>query len=100
MIATIGIDNLIIVDTADATLVASKDKTQQVKQIVEQLQEQQRTEEQLHRKVYRPWGWYDIIDNGQRFKVKRICVNPGAILSLQKHYHRAEHWIIVKGTAK
>ena len=100
MIATIGVDNLIIVDTADATLVASKDKTQQVKQIVEQLQQQNRTEEQLHRKVYRPWGWYDTIDNGHRFKVKRICVNPGATLSLQKHYHRAEHWIVVKGTAK
>jgi len=100
MIATIGVDNLIIVDTADATLVASKDKTQQVKQIVEQLQQQNRTEEQLHRKVYRPWGWYDTIDNGHRFKVKRICVNPGATLSLQKHYHRAEHWIVVKGTAQ
>ena len=100
MIATIGIDDLIIVDTADATLVASKDKTQQVKQIVEQLQQQNRTEEQLHRKVYRPWGWYDTIDNGHRFKVKRICVTPGATLSLQKHHHRAEHWIIVKGTAK
>jgi len=100
MIATIGVDNLIIVDTADATLVASKDKTQQVKQIVEQLQQQSRTEEQLHRKVYRPWGWYDTIDKGYRFKVKRICVNPGATLSLQKHYHRAEHWIVVKGTAQ
>ena len=100
MIATIGVDNLIIVDTADATLVASKDKTQQVKQIIEQLQQQNRTEEQLHRKVYRPWGWYDTIDNGHRFKVKRICVNPGATLSLQKHYHRAEHWIVVKGTAQ
>jgi len=100
MIATIGVDNLIIVDTADATLVASKDKTQQVKQIVEQLQQQNRTEEQLHRKVYRPWGWYDTIDNGDQFKVKRIYVSPGATLSLQKHYHRAEHWIVVKGTAK
>jgi len=100
MVATIGLDNLIIVDTADATLVASKDKTQQVKQIVEQLQKQNRTEEQLHRKVYRPWGWYDTIDNGHRFKVKRICVNPGATLSLQKHYHRAEHWVVVKGTAQ
>jgi len=100
MVATIGVDNLIIVDTADATLVVSKDKTQQVKQIVEQLQQQKRTEEQLHRKVYRPWGWYDTIDNGHRFKVKRICVNPGATLSLQKHYHRAEHWVVVKGIAQ
>ena len=100
MVATIGVDNLIIVDTADATLVVSKDKTQQVKQIVEQLQQQKRTEEQLHRKVYRPWGWYDTIDNGHRFKVKRICVNPGATLSLQKHHHRAEHWIVVKGIAQ
>jgi len=100
MVAAIGVDNLIIVDTADATLVASKDAAQQVKQIVEQLQQQKRIEEQLHRKVYRPWGWYDTIDNGHHFKVKRICVNPGATLSLQKHHHRAEHWIIVKGTAK
>jgi len=100
MVVTIGADNLIIVDTADATLVASKDKVQQVKQVVEHLQQQKRIEEQLHRKVYRPWGWYDTIDNGHRFKVKRICVNPGATLSLQKHYHRAEHWIVVKGTAQ
>jgi len=100
MIATIGVDDLVIVDSADATLVVSKDKAQQVKQIVEQLQQQNRAEEQLHRKVYRPWGWYDTIDNGYRFKVKRICVNPEATLSLQKHYHRAEHWIVVKGTAQ
>ena len=100
MVATIGLDNIIIVDTVDATLVASKDKTQQVKQIVEQLQQRKRTEEQLHRKVYRPWGWYDTIDNGHCFKVKRICVNPGASISLQKHQYRSEHWVIVNGIAK
>ena len=100
MIATIGVDNLIVIDTPDAVLVASKDKTQKVKQIVEQLQQQVRCEEQRHRKVYRPWGWYDIIDSDECFQVKRINVKPCASLSLQKHYHRAEHWIIVKGVAK
>ena len=100
MIAAIGVEDLVIIDTPDATLVSSRDKVQQVKQIVEKLQTQGRCEQQTHRKVYRPWGWYDTIDNGDRFKVKRICVKPGASLSLQKHYHRAEHWIIVKGTAQ
>ena len=100
MVATIGVDNLIIVDTPDAILVAAKEKSQQVKSIVELLQKRKRCEEQIHRKVYRPWGWYDTIDKESRFQVKRICVNPGACLSLQKHYHRAEHWIIVKGIAK
>nr|MCS5609725.1 cupin domain-containing protein [Candidatus Poribacteria bacterium] len=100
MVVTIGVDNLIVADTPDATLIATKDKVQQIKQVVEQLQQKGRCEEQLHRKVYRPWGWYDSIDKGERFQVKRICVNPGASLSLQKHSHRAEHWIIVTGTAK
>ena len=100
MVVTIGVDNLIVVDTSDATLIATKDKVQQVKQVVEQLQQKGRCEEQLHRKVYRPWGWYDSIDKGERFQVKRICVNPGASISLQKHSHRAEHWIVVTGTAK
>jgi mannose-1-phosphate guanylyltransferase / mannose-6-phosphate isomerase len=99
MIVTIGVDNLIVVDTPDATLIATKDKVQKVKQVVEQLQKKGRYEEQLHRKVYRPWGWYDSVDKGDRFQVKRICVNPGASLSLQKHAYRAEHWIIVKGSA-
>ena len=100
IIAAIGVENLIIIDTADATLITTKEQAQQVKTIVEQLQQQDRCEEQLHRKVYRPWGWYDTVDKESRFQVKRICVNPGASLSLQKHYHRAEHWIVVSGTAK
>ncbi len=100
MVVTIGVDNLIVVDTPDATLIATKDKVQQVKRVVEQLQQKGRCEEQLHRKVYRPWGWYDSIDKGGRFQVKRICVNSGASLSLQKHSYRAEHWIVVTGTAK
>ena len=100
MIAAVGVENLIIIDTADATLITTKEQAQQVKGIVEQLQQQDRCEEQLHRKVYRPWGWYDSIDKESRFQVKRICVKPGASLSLQKHYHRAEHWIVVSGTAK
>ena len=99
MIVTIGVDDLIIVDTPDATLIATKDKVLKVKQVVEQLQQKGRYEEQLNRKVYRPWGWYDSVDKGDRFQVKRICVNPGASLSLQKHAYRAEHWIIVKGSA-
>ena len=100
MVAVIGADNLIVVDTPDATLIATKDKVKEVKQVVEQLQQEGRYEEQFHRKVYRPWGWYDSIDKGDRFQVKRICVNPGASLSLQKHFYRAEHWIIVTGTAR
>lgn len=100
MIAAIGVEDLVIIDTPDATLVSSRDKVQQVKQVVEKLQSQGRCEQQTHRKVYRPWGWYDTIDNGDQFKVKRICVKPDASLSLQKHYHRAEHWIIVKGIAQ
>ena len=100
MVVTIGVDNLIVADTPDATLIATKDKVLQIKQVVEQLQQKGRCEGQLHRKVYRPWGWYDSIDKGERFQVKRICVNPGASLSLQKHSHRAEHWIVVTGTAK
>jgi mannose-1-phosphate guanylyltransferase/mannose-6-phosphate isomerase len=99
LIATIGVDNLIVVDTSDATLIAAKDKVHQVKQFVEQLQQKGRCEVQLHQKVYRPWGWYNSIDKGEQYQVKRICVNPGAALSLQKHNYRAEHWIILTGTA-
>ena len=99
LIATVGVENLVITETDDAILVAHKDKVQDVKKIVENLKEQNRSEVKLHRKVYRPWGSYDSIDQGERFQVKRITVKPGAQLSLQKHYHRAEHWIVVKGTA-
>jgi len=100
MIVTIGVDNLVIVDTPDATLVANKKKVHQVKQVVEQLQQQQRNEAYTHRKVYRPWGWYDVIDKELDFQIKRISVKSGANLSLQKHQQRAEHWIVIKGTAK
>ena len=99
LIATVGIDNLVIVESDDAFLVANKDKTQDVKKIVAQLKAKNRSEFKLHRKVERPWGTYDSIDSGPRFKVKRIRVKPGAKLSLQMHHHRAEHWIIVRGTA-
>lgn len=100
MIATIGVENLVIVDTADATLVARKDRVQDVKKIVDQLKAAGRQEHLFHRKVYRPWGNYDSIDMGERFQVKRIEVKPGAALSLQKHHKRAEHWIVVKGVAE
>ena len=100
LVTTIGLDNVVIVDTKDALLVASKDKVQDVKQIVEQLKIEQRSEYKIHREVYRPWGKYDSIDNGKRYQVKRITVNPGEKLSIQMHHHRAEHWIVVSGTAK
>ncbi|MGC3983270.1 MAG: mannose-1-phosphate guanylyltransferase/mannose-6-phosphate isomerase [Pseudorhodoferax sp.] len=100
LIACVGVDNLVVVETADAVLVASKDRTQDVKKIVDALKREGRSEGQLHRKVFRPWGWYDSVDNGARFQVKRIVVKPGGQLSLQMHHHRAEHWIVVSGTAK
>lgn len=100
LITTLGVDNLVIIDTPDAVLVADKDKVQNVKEIVNVLKAQNRTETKLHREVYRPWGKYDSVDSGERFQVKRITVNPGAKLSVQMHHHRAEHWIIVSGTAK
>lgn len=100
LVSVVGMDHLIVIETADAVLIANKHDSQAVKQIVTQLQALQRDETLLHRKVYRPWGWYDSIDEADRFKVKRIQVKPGASLSLQKHHHRAEHWIVVKGTAE
>ncbi|MFZ6864740.1 mannose-1-phosphate guanylyltransferase/mannose-6-phosphate isomerase [Undibacterium sp. Ji67W] len=100
LVSAVGVDNLVIVETADAVLVADRSQSQQVKQIVNVLEGQGREEHTLHRKVFRPWGWYDSIDEAERFKVKRIQVKPGASLSLQKHHHRAEHWIVVKGTAE
>jgi len=99
MVATIGVQDLVIVDTPNATLIATKDKAQEVKKIVEQLQEQDREEQFCHRKVYRPWGWYDSIEVGFNFQVKRLHINPGAKLSLQMHHKRAEHWVVVSGTA-
>ena len=100
LIVTLGVKNLVVVDTKDALMVAHKDSTQDVKQIVSYLKEQQRSEFAYHREVYRPWGKYDSIDNGERYQVKRITVKPGAKLSVQMHHHRAEHWIVVSGTAK
>lgn len=100
LIAAVGIQDLVVVETADAVLVAQKDRVQDVKGIVGQLKKQQRSEALLHSRVNRPWGAYEGIDTGERFQVKRITVNPGSQLSLQKHHHRAEHWIVVKGTAR
>ena len=100
LVASVGVTNLIIVETPDAVLVMDRSQCQNVKKIVRQLEQQNRQEIKLHRKVNRPWGWYDSIDEGDRFKVKRIQVNPGASLSLQKHHYRAEHWVVVKGTAE
>ncbi|WP_416545709.1 mannose-1-phosphate guanylyltransferase/mannose-6-phosphate isomerase [Limnohabitans sp. DCL3] len=100
LVSLVGVSDLIVVETPDAVLVADKSRSQDVKHIVAQLQNAQREEHTLHRKVHRPWGWYDSIDEGGRFKVKRIQVKPKASLSLQKHHHRAEHWIVVTGTAE
>ncbi len=100
LVAMIGLDDIVVVDTDDALLVAHRDRVQDVKRIVEQLREADRGEAVLHRKVYRPWGSYDSVDMAERFQVKRITVNPGAALSLQMHHHRAEHWIVVSGTAR
>jgi mannose-1-phosphate guanylyltransferase / mannose-6-phosphate isomerase len=100
LVSAVGVKDLAIIETADAVLIADKSRSQNVKNIVAQLAKSGRTEQNLHRKVHRPWGWYDSIDEGERFKVKRINVKPGASLSLQKHHHRAEHWIVVKGTAE
>ena len=100
LLALLGLRDVVVVDTADAVLVAHKDRVQDVKGIVAELKHRARPETGLHRKVYRPWGHYDSVDVGERFQVKRITVKPGAALSLQMHHHRAEHWIVVSGTAK
>ena len=100
LVAMIGLEGVVVVETPDATLVAAKDRVQEVKEVVARLKASGRSESNLHRKVYRPWGAYDSIDMGERFQVKRITVKPGGTLSLQMHHHRAEHWIVVSGTAK
>ena len=100
LVATIGLDNMIIVETSDAVLVADKDRAQDVKLVVDRLKTEQRGEHLHHRRVHRPWGHYESVDDDSRFQVKRITVKPGASLSLQMHHHRAEHWVVVKGTAK
>ncbi|KAF1008003.1 MAG: Alginate biosynthesis protein AlgA [Luteibacter sp.] len=100
LIATVGLDDVVVITSPDATLVASRDKVQHVKKIVDTLNRTGRSEHLAHRQVYRPWGSYDSIDMGERFQVKRIVVKPGSVLSLQMHHHRAEHWIVVSGTAE
>jgi mannose-1-phosphate guanylyltransferase / mannose-6-phosphate isomerase len=100
LVSVVGLADVVIVETADAVLVADRKQSQDVKKIVQQLGAEQRGEHALHRLVHRPWGWYDSIDNGPRHQVKRIMVKPGASLSLQMHHHRAEHWIVVSGTAE
>lgn len=99
LVAVIGVKDLVVVETDDAVMVAAKDRVQDVKAIVDQLKALKRDEAQVHRKVYRPWGHYDLVDCGDRHHTKRIVVKPGAKLSVQKHHHRAEHWVVVKGTA-
>ena len=99
LVAVIGVQNLVVVETDDAVMIAAKDRVQDVKTIVDQLKIQKRSEADVHRKVYRPWGHYDLVDCGDRHQTKRIVVKPGAKLSVQKHHHRAEHWVVVKGTA-
>jgi mannose-1-phosphate guanylyltransferase len=96
----VGLDDVVEVETKDAVLVAHKDKVQDIKNILNKLKADHRPEFEFHREVFRPWGSYDSIDNGERFQVKRITVKPGEKLSVQMHHHRAEHWIVVAGTAK
>lgn len=100
LVSVVGLDNVVVVETPDAVLVTDRGRSQDVKKIVADLEQAARDEKNVHRKVHRPWGWYDSVDHGPRFQVKRILVKPGASLSLQKHHHRAEHWIVVSGTAE
>jgi len=100
IVAVVGVQDLVVVETGDAVLVAHKDQVQRVKQIVDHLKSKERTEHLYHTRVHRPWGWYEGVDAGERFQVKRICVKPGEKLSLQMHHHRAEHWVVVSGTAR
>ncbi|MBU1223937.1 MAG: mannose-1-phosphate guanylyltransferase/mannose-6-phosphate isomerase [Gammaproteobacteria bacterium] len=99
MVALLGVSDLVVVETADVVLVANKDQVQDVKKLVDRLKAEKRCEHLVHKQVYRPWGWYEGIDEGERFQVKRIMVKPGEKLSLQMHHHRAEHWVVVSGTA-
>lgn len=99
LVGVLGVDNIAVIETADAVLVTNLNNSQDIKEIINKLNHERRKEKLTHRKVFRPWGWFDTIDEGERFKVKRIVVNPGASLSLQKHQKRAEHWVVVKGKA-
>jgi mannose-1-phosphate guanylyltransferase/mannose-6-phosphate isomerase len=100
LVSIVGLDNIVVIETSDAILVMDRNQSQEVKMVVNKLNIEKREEKNLHRKVSRPWGWYDSLDEGENFKVKRIQVNPGASLSLQKHTKRAEHWVVVKGIAE
>ncbi len=100
LVSLLGVDDLLVVDTDDALLVAHREQAQTIKTLVDQLRQDNRTEVSMHREVHRPWGSYDCIDAGPRFQVKRIRVQPGASLSRQRHFHRAEHWVVVTGTAE
>jgi mannose-1-phosphate guanylyltransferase/mannose-6-phosphate isomerase len=100
LVAAVGVKDLIIVETSDAVMVTHKDRSQEVKKIVDALKVKQRDEYLVHKRVYRPWGYYEGLDSSERFQVKRIMVKPGCKLSLQMHHHRAEHWVVVSGTAK
>ena len=99
MVATVGVNDLVIIDTPNATLVSSRDKASEVQKIVKKLQSLERDEYKSNRKIYRPWGWFDSIESGLHFQVKKLHVFPGSKLSLQKHFKRAEHWVIVRGSA-
>ena len=100
LVAAIGLEDMVVIETADAVLVAHKDRVQDIKGIVERLRKDSRPEADVHRKVHRPWGSYDVLDAGEGFQVKRLTISPGASVSFQYHHHRAEHWIVVRGTAK
>jgi mannose-1-phosphate guanylyltransferase/mannose-6-phosphate isomerase len=100
LVAAVGLADHVVVETKDAVLVAPRERVQDVKALVQKLKEQGRSEPGLHREVFRPWGSYDSVDAGDRFQVKRLSVKPGASMSLQMHHHRAEHWIVVSGTAR
>jgi len=100
LVATVGVKDMVIVQTKDTLLIVPRDRTQDVKNIVNQLKAENRPEYQLHKQVYRPWGKYQSVDDGDRYQVKRITVKPGGKLSVQMHHHRAEHWIVVTGTAQ
>ncbi len=100
LLAAVGVDGIVVIETPDAVLVAKKERAQDIKHIVQRLKREQREEHRTHRRVYRPWGSYESLDMGQRFEVKRLTLKPGAAISLQLHHHRAEHWIVVSGTAR
>jgi mannose-1-phosphate guanylyltransferase/mannose-6-phosphate isomerase len=100
LVAALGLKDTVVVETKDAVLVAHRNEVQHVKKVVNALKESRRDQVLAHRRVYRPWGSYEGMDESERFQVKRLTVKPGEVLSLQKHYHRAEHWIVVRGTAR